>query len=161
MEHSTNTSYGYSLINGGHTYDYVIAHELAHQWWGDSLSPRDLAGHLAQRGLRHATARRCGSSTSAGRGLPQLHAARCGASTLQRPGLRQPELFGTTVYDKGAWVQHMLRGVLGDAAFFQRLRDWYATHKDGVVNTAQYQAPHGGDLRRAARLVLRRVGLRT
>jgi aminopeptidase N len=41
MEHTTNTSYGYLLIDGGHGNDYVIAHELAHQWWGDSVSPED------------------------------------------------------------------------------------------------------------------------
>jgi hypothetical protein len=34
----------------------------------------------------------------------------------------------------------MLRGVMGDTAFFQGLRDWYAVHKDGVVDTAGFEA---------------------
>ena len=33
--------------------DSVIVHELAHQWYGDSLAARAVAAHLAQRGLRH------------------------------------------------------------------------------------------------------------
>jgi hypothetical protein len=49
-------------------------------------------------------------------------------------------LFGSTVYDKGGWVQHMLRHVVGDANFFNALRDWYANHTDGTGNTALYQA---------------------
>ena len=40
MEHPTNTSYGYFLMNGAHTYDFIVAHELAHQWFGDSVSPQ-------------------------------------------------------------------------------------------------------------------------
>jgi hypothetical protein len=60
------------------------------------------------------------------------------------------ELFGATVYNKGAWVLHMLRGVTGDAAFFLTLRDWYQDHMDGVGSTAQFQATaegrHGGSL---------------
>jgi hypothetical protein len=50
------------------------------------------------------------------------------------------DLFGATVYDKGGWVQHMLRHVVGDTKFFPALRDWYANHADGTGNTALYQA---------------------
>jgi hypothetical protein len=44
----------------------------------------------------------------------------------------------------------MLRGAMGDTAFFETLRDWYANNRDGVVNTAQFQATaelrYGGSL---------------
>jgi hypothetical protein len=50
------------------------------------------------------------------------------------------ELFGSTVYDKGAWAVHMLRGVMGDGPFLQRLRDWYASRRDAPGNTAQFQS---------------------
>lgn len=46
-------------------------------------------------------------------------------------------IFSTRVYDKGAWVLHMLRGIVGDAAFFQILRTYYADpahqYKDAVT----------------------------
>jgi aminopeptidase N len=51
MEHSTNTSYGTALVNGGHNYDFVMAHELAHQWWGDAVSPRTWANIWLNEGF--------------------------------------------------------------------------------------------------------------
>ena len=34
MEHQTCTSYPSNIITGTHKYDWIVAHELAHQWWG-------------------------------------------------------------------------------------------------------------------------------
>ena len=63
-------------------------------------------------------------------------------SSFDGAGLRSRHvLFGSsTVYNKGAWVVHMLRGVMGDADFFQSLRNWYQARQDGTGNTAQLQA---------------------
>ncbi len=44
-------------------------------------------------------------------------------------------LFSSTVYDKGSWVLHMLRGVLGDSLFFSSLKT-YANHPDWKYGNA-------------------------
>jgi hypothetical protein len=58
-----------------------------------------------------------------------------GDGTLSDPS---PILPNTLVYDKGAWVLHMLRGVIGDVAFFRFLRDYAGDPAlaQGVVTTA-------------------------
>jgi hypothetical protein len=139
MEHTTNTSYGYALINGGHNYDFIIAHELAHQWWGDAVSPETWPDIWLNEGFAtHSEALWV-------EGIHGPQAYRDYMSSLWRssfPGtLYNPsDLFGPTSYDKGAWVQHMIRGVLGDNAFFGALRDWYEQRRDSTGNTEQYRS---------------------
>lgn len=149
MEHSTNTSLGYTLINGDRGSDYIIAHELGHQWWGDSISPATWADVWLNEGF----ASYCESlwAEQIG-GFPNYKSY---MASFKRAAYAGPiydplDLFGSTVYDKGAWAQHMLRFVMGDSAFFLAQRDWYQTHKDSIGNTAQYQATlegrHGSSL---------------
>ncbi|HET9481574.1 MAG TPA: M1 family aminopeptidase, partial [Candidatus Polarisedimenticolia bacterium] len=56
-----------------------------------------------------------------------LHAPSCG-------------LFGHTVYDKGAWVLHMLRGIVGDAAFFEALRRYEDAFASASARTTDLAA---------------------
>jgi hypothetical protein len=149
MEHTANTSYGYALIDGTHRYDWIVAHELAHQWWGDSVSPETWRDIWLNEGLATYSE----ALWAGGVGGPASYHAWMDA--LWRPYFEGPvydpvQLFGPTVYDKGAWVLHMLRRVIGDAALFQGLRDWYAGRRDGVGNTAEleavFESRHGGDL---------------
>ena len=139
MEHATNTSYGYQLINGLHTYDYIIAHELSHQWWGDSVSPRTWADIWLNEGFATYSealwAENLGGPASYRNYMNSFWRASFSGSVYN-----PADLFGSTVYDKGGWVQHMLRHVVGDTKFFNALRDWYANHIDGVGDTALYQA---------------------
>ncbi|RMG44923.1 MAG: hypothetical protein D6718_08900 [Acidobacteria bacterium] len=139
MEHTTNTSYGYTLIDGTHRYDYIIAHELSHQWWGDSVSPETWADVWLNEGFATYSEALWEEHLN---GWPGYHDY---MNSLWREHFDGPvydptALFGSTVYDKGAWVLHMLRHVMGPQAFFDGLRAWYADHKDGVGNTAQFQA---------------------
>ena len=139
MEHTTNTSYGYFLMNGTHQYDWINAHEIAHQWWGDSVSPETWPDIWLNEGF----ASYCEALWYEHLGGSQVY--RDYMDSMWDPFFNGPlydpiNLFGSTVYDKGAWVQHMLRGVMGDTDFFQGLRDWYIERKDGIGNTAQYQA---------------------
>ena len=152
MEHSTNTSYGYSLINGGHGNDYVVAHELAHQWWGDTVSPETWANVWQNEGFATYSealwAEHLNGATGYQNYMNSLWSASF-AGTVYNPS----DLFGSTVYDKGGWVLHMLRGVMrqaDDSNFFNGMRDWYATRKDSTGNTAQFEATmearHGAPL---------------
>lgn len=139
MEHQANTSYGRALINGNHSNDREIAHELAHQWWGDAVSPRTWADIWLNEGFAsycEALWTENISGAAAYRSIMQGY-----YHTTWGPSVYNPDnLFGQTVYHKGAWVQHMLRHVVGDAPFFQAQRDWYANHKYGVSDTAGYRA---------------------
>jgi len=139
MEHATNTSYGWQLINGGHNYDYIMAHELSHQWWGDSVSPQTWADIWLNEGF----ATYCEAlwfENLGGPGSYRNYMNSFWRSSFSGSVYSPSDLFGATVYDKGGWVQHMLRHVVGDTKFFNALRDWYANHIDGVGNTALYQA---------------------
>jgi aminopeptidase N len=139
MEHSTNTSYGYNLINGSHNYDFIIAHELAHQWWGDSVSPESWPNIWLNEGFASYSEALWFEHLG---GATDYHSYMAGlySSSFSGPLYDPNYLFSSTVYDKGAWVLHMLRGVMGDTAFFQGLRDWYTGHQDGTGNTQQFQA---------------------
>ena len=138
MEHSTNTSYGTALVNGGHNYDYVMAHELSHQWWGDTVSPETWADVWLNEGFATYSealwAENLGGATGYRNYMNSFW-----RSSFTGSVYNPSDLFGATVYDKGGWVQHMLRHVVGDANFFNAMRDWYANHANGVGNTALYQ----------------------
>ena len=64
-----------------------------------------------------------------------------GARALYSPGSGPGEyesLLTEMNYEKGAWVLHMLRRLVGDEAFFQGVRDYYAALRDRTAWTADF-----------------------
>ncbi|MFN8062500.1 MAG: M1 family aminopeptidase, partial [Vicinamibacterales bacterium] len=55
------------------------------------------------------------------------------------------------IYEKGAWVLHMLRGIVGTEGFWRGIREYYGRYRDGNATTADFrrvmEEVHGGDLR--------------
>lgn len=149
MEHQTVTSYGAGLITGTNTYDWINAHELAHHWWGDSLTLLEWPDIWTHEGF--ATYSEALWFESLG-GFPTLksYMASLDSGPFNGPVYNNPSLFGRTVYDKGGWVLHMLRHVIGDSAFFQLLYDYHAANEYGATSTPMLQAAaeaiHGQDL---------------
>ncbi|HSD66622.1 MAG TPA: M1 family metallopeptidase, partial [Vicinamibacteria bacterium] len=125
--------------------DGVVAHELAHQWWGDSVTPADWDDLWLSEGF--ATYFH-GLFLEGLGGAPALreHMARAAATVREASSSEPRAVVDPTIvepaaklsvftYQKGAWVLHMLRRRLGDEPFFRGLRRYYEAHAGGTATT--------------------------
>jgi hypothetical protein len=149
MEHQTLTSMGRYFLHLPEPADWVVVHELAHQWWGDWVT----CGTWRDIWLNEGFATYCEALWAEHLGGPDSLRASMRAKRADRfsGACYDPTfLFNSTVYRKGAWVLHMLRHVVGDAAFFGALRQYGADHAYGSAVTADLQRAFeeawGGDL---------------
>jgi aminopeptidase N len=145
MEHQTVTSITSSALTGGGAYDWLIIHELGHQWFGDSLTPRRWADIWLNEGLAtYSEALWYEHRDGPAAYLAFLDRARNEADwRLEGPVYDPIPVFpGRVIYDKGAWIVHMLRGRLGEALFFQLLESWGSGggRPGGTVTTEEFIA---------------------
>ena len=131
MEHPTAVTYGDYLVTGDNFYDTVILHELAHQWFGNLITPAD----WTQIWLNEGFATYCEALWAEHTGGPEalklfMSQHSWGVGYLADPLIRDPDVnwagyyFNPIVYHKGGWVLHMLRRELGDELFFQALQTY-------------------------------------
>jgi aminopeptidase N len=142
-EHQTLPSYGVALITGDHRNDAVLAHELAHQWFGDFVSVRSWSDVWLNEGFATYAAALWRERWG---GTAAYHAAMAAADRADFTGSLYipdstdvPAMFTTTTFEKASWVLHMLRHVLGDAAFFGALRDYLREYGGGNATTADFE----------------------
>jgi len=156
MEHQPMTTYGHNLITGDRQWENVVAHELAHMWWGDCLTPLTFADIWLNEGF--AVYSECLYIEARYDTLAEYLAIVADRYFnefeygLNYPIYNPPSeyLFGHAIYDKGAYVQHMLRTIIGDDAFFSGLHNYAESYKFGNVITSEYiaemEAASGEDL---------------
>lgn len=119
-----------------------MAHELAHQWFGNSVSVADWRHIWLNEGLAKY-AEWLWSERSGGRPARQLAAAahRLLSSLPQDLRLADPgrkAMFDDRLYERGGLTVHALRRALGDDAFFPMLRGWTSLHRGGAVTTQTF-----------------------
>lgn len=129
----------------------VVAHEIAHQWFGDSVTESTWSDLWLSEGFATYFAGlflEKNESEEAFREYMRNAATRYfGYEKRRNAPIHDTEtedlmkLLNPNNYEKGAWVLHMLRDRIGDEAFFRGLRDYYSAHRDGNAMTE--------DLRRA------------
>ena len=139
MEHQTISSMGYNTITGNKSYEKIVAHELAHQWFGDAVTPASWKDIWLNEGFATYSE---GLWIEYDKGKDALNRFMDRSDngyfygTLYNPPVN---LFGPVSYNKGGWCLHMLRGVVGDSVFFRTLREYYITHKFGTASTFDFQ----------------------
>jgi aminopeptidase N len=126
--------------------DFVVAHELAHQWWGNLVTARTWSDFWLHEGMvtfmvaafkerfwgrdeyerEMAMARqRYENALARGEGRPLVHTKWKTAE----------EMGGPVTYSRGALVLHLLRRQLGDTAFWNGIREFTGTHAGGNVDS--------------------------
>jgi len=126
--------------------DEVVAHETAHQWFGDAVTERDWPHLWLSEGFATYFA---ALWTRAARGDSAFRVQMAGirdevltdtTSVTKRPVIDTIEtnllaLLNRNSYQKGGFVLHMLRGQVGERAFFDALRGYYARHRHATAVT--------------------------
>ena len=121
----------------------LVVHELAHQWYGDSVTPTVWSDIWLNEGFATYAewlySERNGGSSAQQR-FNTFYATPAGDSYWQvRPG--DPgvvNLFHRAVYSRGAMTLHALRTTVGSRLFFYILRDWATEHRHGHGTTEQF-----------------------
>ncbi len=133
----------YNIPNG---VEEVIAHEIAHQWFGDSVTEATWADLWLSEGFATYFA---GIFLEKNEGKLRFRAymRENAKSYLKYEKTRRTPIYDTETeklfdlltpnnYEKGGWVLHNLRGLLGDKAFFDGLKDYYNAHKESTATTS-------------------------
>jgi aminopeptidase N len=155
MEAASSIFYGDESVRAKQTRRWrdVIVHEIAHQWWGNAVTEADwddvwlsegFATYFTHLFVEHADGRdEMVAALRADRDAIRAFDRENPDYRVVHDGLADMTkvVSGPGTYKKGGWTLHMLRGVVGDAAFWEGIRAYYRAHRDANARTA--------DLRRA------------
>jgi aminopeptidase N len=145
MENASAIFYADGGFRRNGTSASTIAHETAHQWFGDAVTEREwsnlwlsegFATYFEELWTRHAygdTAFRREMAATRAQILRDGGVASRPVIDSTQTDLMQ--LLDANSYQKGGWTLHMLRALVGDSAFFRGIRDYYADHRDGNALT--------------------------
>jgi aminopeptidase N len=145
MEHQTAIAYGNKFKNNYYGFDYIILHETAHEWWGNSLTAYDLAEGWLHEGF--ATYAECLYVERTKGYSAYLKYLKNYKWTIinRRPlvgvyGIRYFNYKDRDIYTKGAWVLHTLRTTINnDSIFFDIIRTFATRYMHKNVATKDFQ----------------------
>lgn len=148
MEHATVIFYGEREVASGRG---PVVHEIAHQWFGNSVTERDWDDVWLSEGFatyfdllftehdqgRNAFVERVTRSRSQ---ILQLERKLANTPVIHRNLGDMSKVLNQLVYEKGGWTLHMLRYLVGDAAFWSGIRSYYRQFQNGSASTADFRA---------------------
>lgn len=148
MENAGAIFYDESTSASSQSIESLLAHEIAHQWFGDMASEKKFAHLWLSEGfatyLTHLYSEfRYGPDSL----RSEMKADRYSVIEFSRSGKRPVvdsvssfrRLLNANSYQKGSWILHMLRRQLGDSVFRRIIRRYYAGYAGGNADTRDFQ----------------------
>lgn len=133
-----------SLMGSRALFDEVVVHELAHQWWGDSVSPRTWQDIWLNEGFATFAEFLWTEHLRGGDAmLDQIGSLHDSLQSIGHFAIADPQesqLFGPAVYWRGGMTLHALRLAVGDDVLKQIFREYFARYSDGNAATADFIA---------------------
>jgi aminopeptidase N len=149
MENSSSIFFDEKAYDGSGRLEGTVAHEIAHQWFGDSITESDwhhlwlsegFATYFAALFFEHAEGRDRFLQLMRASEAAYMKAADDVSRPVYDPAVTDLfKLLNRNNYDKGGWVLHMLRRVMGDEKFFAGIRDYYRTYRDRNALTEDFR----------------------
>ncbi|GAA4358108.1 M1 family metallopeptidase [Angustibacter luteus] len=145
LENQTRPVYTRGFWRGGPNI-YVVVHEQAHQWYGDSVSVDQWKDIWLNEGFASFAEWAWSEDHGEGSGAELLEAyydqipatSPFWSLTIGNPG--KDREFSGAVYDRGAMTLQALRQRIGDPAFWQVMRNWAQQHRYGNGSIPQFIA---------------------
>lgn len=141
LETQTLSIFGSESVTGNGPREDFISHELAHQWFGDSVTPEDWQYIWLNEGFATYAQSLWHEHNDPGFDIDK-EMAQTAQSLAPRLGpIGDPgadRLFDISVYVRGGLTLHALRRTIGDTAFFDTLRTWSEEHRYGNATTQDF-----------------------
>jgi aminopeptidase N len=174
MEHASAIFFGERVVGTKPAFS-LVAHETSHQWWGDSVTEKDwddawlsegFATYFAALATEHYQGRDAFVATMkrSRENILGMEQRTPGVAVIHDnlPEIRNGRAPVGIVYQKGGWVLHMLRGVIGTEKFWAGIREYYRRYRDSNACTDDLrrvmEEASGRDLRWFFRQWLERAG---
>lgn len=148
MEHPTNIAYPRSTVDGTTNFETLMAHELAHHWWGDLVTcttAEDMwlnegwASYSEHLFLEHVYGREAYADEVRANHDLVLHKAHVNDDGFRAiSGVPHAYTYGTHSYQKGADVIHTLRSYMGDVDFFRCIQSYLQAFKWKTGNSQDF-----------------------
>ncbi|HYG00801.1 MAG TPA: M1 family metallopeptidase [Chryseosolibacter sp.] len=150
MENASNIFYYQNSVNGKADHDDLIAHEIAHQWFGNSVSETDwphvwLSESFATyfthiyNEYTYGVDRRKSDMLIDRKQVTDFYKKNQAPLVGPVDTTNLIGILNASSYQKGSWVLHMLRNQVGDDAFWEGIREYYSQYKNKNASTAEFQ----------------------
>lgn len=130
----------------------TVAHETAHQWFGDAVTEDDwhhlwlsegFATYFAALWAREQLGDSAFQVVLGQMAQGAMHGSAIGRPILDTTATDLMGLLNSNNYPKGGYVLHALRGLIGDSAFHAGIREWYRAYRDSSALSSDFAAVMG------------------